>query len=683
MSKFPFLFKELDLGFTKLRNRSIMGSIHSGLESGLLRPSGLDEMAAYMEARAKAGVGLIVTGGIAPNRRGRVSPFASKLTYSWEAWRHRVVTDTVHHHGAKICMQILHAGRYAYHPFAVSPSPLKAPISPFTPHALGRSEIEDTIEDFVRCAELARKGGYDGVEIMGSEGYLINQFIVAKTNKRTDEWGGAYENRIKFPLEIVRRTRQALGRDFIIIYRLSLIDLVKDGSTWEEVTQLARGIEEAGATIINSGIGWHEARVPTIATVVPPGAFVFPTARLRGVVKIPVVATNRINTPAIAEQILASGQADLVSMARPFLADPEFMLKAQEGRDDQINTCIACNQACLDHTFKGKRASCLVNPVAGYELSLRKIYTATPLPKRVAVVGAGPAGLSCAVAAARRGHTVTLFESADKVGGQFNLAKLIPGKEEFEETLRYYRGELARAGVKVELNKRVSASDLLGFFDECVLATGVTPRTLALPRLDAGGPGGPEVITYLDLLTGRKTAGRRVAVIGAGGIGYDIATKLIVPEHTTVDQFYAEWGVDASQTNRGGVCTPAPASPLRTVYLLQRKKGKFGAGLGKTTGWIHRSVLQTKHVELIGQAAYNGIAADGLHITAKGVPRVLPVDTVVLCAGQEPLRELAAQLTDETGKPRMPFHVIGGADKAEELDAKRAFRQGLLLAGEL
>eukprot|EP00045_Choanoeca_perplexa_P011633 m.124278 g.124278 ORF g.124278 m.124278 type:complete len:679 (+) comp15701_c0_seq1:135-2171(+) len=675
--KYSNMLKPLDLGFTTLKNRVLMGSMHTGLESGLMLPSGLKEMAAFLEARAVGGVGLMVTGGIAPNRRGRVSPFASKLTYKWEALRHRDVTAAVHQHDAKICMQILHSGRYAYHPFAVAPSKIKSPISLFTPKALSDQEVEATIDDYVRCAELARVANYDGVEVMGSEGYLINQFIVSKTNKRTDRWGGDYANRIRLPVEIVRRMRAKLGADFIIIFRLSMLDLVENGSTWEEIVQLAKELEQAGVTIINTGIGWHEARIPTIATMVPRGAFTWVTERMKAEVSVPLVTVNRINTPEVAEQILASGQADMVSMARPLLADPDFVAKAAQGREDEINTCIGCNQACLDHTFKGQRASCLVNPLAGYELKYKDLLAPTTQPKRVAVVGAGPAGLSCAAAAAQRGHNVTLFDSADKTGGQLHMAASVPGKEEFWETLRYFNKQLELHNVNVVLNKRVSAQDLEGQFDEVVVSTGVLPRTLKIPGIDS-----PKVLSYIDVLRHKKPVGKRVAVVGAGGIGFDVADYIThgeAPTSLDADAFLHAWGVDKTLTHAGGLEGDEHHDTSgREVYLLQRKTTKMGKGLGKTTGWIHRTTLQKRGVQFITGASYERVTDEGLVIKVKDQEQVLPVDTIVVCAGQLELKALKEELDG-----KMPVHVIGGADKAGELDAKRAIKQGTLLAGQL
>ncbi len=676
MTAFPHLLAPLDLGFTTLRNRTLMGSMHTGLEE---MPNGFERMAAFFAERARGGVGLIVTGGVGPNEEGSVRAGAAKLSTAAEAEEHKVVTQAVHEAGGKICMQILHAGRYAYSPQLVAPSAIQAPINPFTPRELDEGGIEKQISDFVNCASLAREAGYDGVEVMGSEGYFINQFLVAHTNHRTDRWGGSYENRMRLPVEIVRRVREAVGRDFIIIYRLSMLDLIEGGSTWDEVVQLAKAIEQAGATLINTGIGWHEARIPTIATKVPRAAFTKVTAKLRGEVGIPLVTTNRINTPEIAEQVLAEGDADMVSMARPFLADPDFVNKAAADRSDTINTCIGCNQACLDHTFSGKLTTCLVNPRACYETELNYIPTAAV--KRIAVVGAGPAGLSAATVAAERGHQVTLFDSASEIGGQFNVAKRIPGKEEFYETLRYFDRKLKSTGVEVRLDTRATAQDLFsGGYDEIILATGVAPRTPDIP-----GIGHPKVIGYLDAILQRKPVGGRVAVIGAGGIGFDVSEFITHQGESTSlnrEAFWKEWGIDLGLEARGGIAgvEPAPHAPARQVYLLQRKKTKVGNGLGKTTGWIHRTGLKNKQVQMVSSVEYLKVDDQGLHVrVADGEPQLLPVDTVIVCAGQDPLRELQAEL--EAGGARV--HLIGGADVAAELDAKRAINQGSRLAAEL
>jgi len=674
MTAYPHLLQPLDLGFTTLRNRVLMGSMHVGLEEA---KNGFERMAAFYAERARGGVALMVTGGISPNDQGRPFPGGSRLTNEEEAGHHQVVTEAVHAAGGKIALQILHFGRYAYHPELVGPSAIRAPISPMPPRELTSAEVEQTIADFVRCATLAQQAGYDGVEVMGSEGYLINEFIAARTNQRTDEWGGAYENRIRFPLEIVRRTREAVGPNFIIIYRLSMLDLVDGGSTFDEVVQLAQAVEAAGATLINTGIGWHEARIPTIATSVPRGAFAWVTQKMKGKVKIPLITTNRINTPEVGEQILADGCADMVSMARPLLADPEFVNKAAAGKADEINTCIGCNQACLDHTFSGKITSCLVNPRACNE-TLLVIEPVKTAPKRIAVVGAGPAGLAFATTAAGRGHTVTLFDSAPDVGGQFNIAKLVPGKEEFYETLRYYRKQLQLTGVTTSFNTRVTAADLLaGGFDEVVLATGVVPRQTSIPGADH-----PKVLSYLDVLRDGKPVGKTVAVIGAGGIGFDVSEFLTHEGDSpalNAEKFYAEWGIDTTYADRGGIKKPHLDKAPRQVYLLQRKTSKVGDGLGKTTGWIHRTSLKNRNVEMIAGASYDLIDDAGLHITVGGKQMVLPVDNVVLCAGQEPLRELQEGLV-AAGKT---VHLIGGADVAAELDAKRAIKQGTELAAAI
>ncbi|MCK1822308.1 NADPH-dependent 2,4-dienoyl-CoA reductase [Streptomyces sp. XM83C] len=671
MSRYPHLLSPLDLGFTTLPNRVLMGSMHVGLEEA---ERGFERMAAFYAERARGGVGLIVTGGIAPNDEGRPYPGGAKLTTEAEAEQHRQITDAVHREGGRIAMQILHFGRYAYHPDLVAPSPMQAPISPFAPRELTDAEVERTIDDYARAARLAQHAGYDGVEIMGSEGYLINEFIAAQTNRRTDRWGGSYENRMRFPVEIVRRVREAVGENFIVVYRLSMLDLVPGGSTLDEVITLGKAVEAAGATIINTGIGWHEARIPTIATSVPRGAYTFVTKKLMGEVNIPLVTTNRINTPDLAEQLLADGVADMVSMARPMLADPEFVKKAAEGRPEAINTCIGCNQACLDHTFSGQITSCLVNPRACHETEL--VLAPTRLKKRVAVVGAGPAGLACAVSAAERGHDVTLFDAASEIGGQLNVARKVPGKQEFDETLRYFRHRIDTLGIEVRLNTRVTTADLDGY-EEIVVATGVTPRTPDIPGVDH-----PKVVGYLDVLAGGAPVGERVAVLGAGGIGFDVAEYLTDggdDAHADPETYFRHWGVDLDYRAPGGLAAPERPAPPRRVHLLQRKTSKVGAGLGKTTGWIHRTELRHRGVTMIPGVRYDAIDDAGLHITVDGRSTVLEVDTVVLCTGQEPRRDLYEELLAAGREP----HLIGGADVAAELDAKRAIKQGTELAAAL
>ncbi|HEY5582823.1 MAG TPA: NADPH-dependent 2,4-dienoyl-CoA reductase [Rhodoferax sp.] len=670
MSTYPHLFSPLDLGFITLPNRVLMGSMHVGLEEA---KDGFARMAAFYAERAAGGVGLIVTGGIAPNDRARSMPGGARLTTEEEAAKHKVVTQAVHAAGGKIAMQILHFGRYAYHPDLVAPSALQAPINPFRPNPLSTEEVAQTIDDFVRCAALAQSAGYDGVEIMGSEGYLLNEFVAARTNQRDDEWGGSYENRIRFPVEIVRRTRERVGKNFIIIYRLSMLDLVEGGSTLDEVVQLAQAIEAAGATIINTGVGWHEARIPTIATKVPRAAWAWVTKKLMGKVGIPLIATNRINTPDVAEQLLADGFCDMVSMARPFLADPLFVRKAEQGKADEINTCIGCNQACLDHTFGGKITSCLVNPRACHETLLNIVPAKTR--GSIAVVGAGPAGLAFATAAAQRGFEVTLFDSASEIGGQFNIAKQVPGKEEFVETLRFFGRQIELTGVKLKLEHRVSAQELLkGGYTHIVLATGVTPRTPAIEGIDH-----PKVVGYLDVLRDKCAVGHTVALIGAGGIGFDVAEFLLhsgTSPSLDPAKFFAEWGVDTSYSTRGGLTAAHIEKSPRKVYLLQRKTSKVGDGLGKTTGWIHRTSLKNRQVEMMAGVTYRKVDDAGLHITVGEVDMTIPADTVVVCAGQDPQRELQAELV----AAGCSVHLIGGADKAAELDAKRAIKQGTELA---
>ncbi len=670
VTTFPHMLAPLDLGFCTLRNRVLMGSMHTGLEEV---PKGFERLAAFYAARARGGVGLIVTGGIAPNDEGRVFPGAAVLAEEAEVTQHRLVTDAVHAAGGKICMQILHTGRYAMHPKLVAPSPLKAPISPFPPREMSEADVERTIADYARCAQLAQAAGYDGVEVMGSEGYLINQFIAPRTNLRQDAWGGSVENRFRFPIEVVRRVKAAVGDNFIVIYRLSMLDLVDDGSSWEEVVALAKGVEQAGANIINTGIGWHEARVPTIATMVPPAAYTWVTARLKGAVKVPLIATNRINTPELAETVLARGDADMVSLARPMLADADFVAKAAAGNSDEINTCIACNQACLDHIFEGKPCSCLVNPLACRELDL-KIQPAAQ-SRRVAVVGAGPAGMAAAATAAERGHQVTLFDSAERIGGQFNLAARIPGKEEFAQTLRYFDKRLAKAGVTRRLGQRATADDLAEF-DVVLLATGIVPRRPPIPGIDDA-----KVLSYIDVITGKQAVGPRVAVIGAGGIGFDVSELLThVPSDLgDLDQYRQTWGIDPQYRARGGVCPQKPESGGRQVWLLQRKASKVGEQLAKTTGWIRRTTLARRGVNMISGVSYDKIDTAGLHVTVDGQARLLEVDHIVVCAGQEPLRELEEPLLAR-GKTVIK---IGGADVAAELDAKRAIAQGTKVAAGL
>ncbi|PWW11853.1 MULTISPECIES: NADPH-dependent 2,4-dienoyl-CoA reductase [Pseudidiomarina] len=671
-SPYTHLFQPLDLGFTQIKNRILMGSMHTGLEE---EKNGFEKLAAFYAERAKGGVGLIVTGGISPNFRGRISPFGSELSRPWQVAKHRKITTAVHQHDGKICMQILHTGRYAYHPFSVAPSKLKAPITPFTPKAMTERQIQTTIKHFARAAKLAQKAGYDGVEVMGSEGYLINQFICPRTNQRNDKWGGEFDNRARFPVEIIKAIRAAVGPEFIIIYRLSMLDLVPDGNQFDEVVELGKRVEQAGVNIINSGIGWHEARVPTIVTSVPRAAFSWITARVRKHLSVPVVAVNRINTPEIAEQILANDEADMVSMARPLLADPHFVNKAAANQAQHINTCIACNQACLDHVFENKRASCLVNPQACYETEL--VFKPVLQPKKLAVVGAGPAGLEFACRAAERGHEVHLFDGSDDIGGQFNYAKQIPGKEEFYETLRYFKQRLQTAGVNVHLGQRQTADSLQQQgFTEVVLATGVVPREVAINGSDS-----PKVLGYLDVLRDHKPVGKRVALIGAGGIGFDVAEYLTTATSPSLDikEWSAIWGVDNSYQQRGALAAPKAETSEREVYLLQRKTSKVGAGLGKTSGWVHRATLNKKGVKMLAGVTYQKVTDEGLWIEQDGQSQLLEVDHIVICAGQVPQRELQQQL-EQAG---MQVHLIGGADVAAELDAKRAIRQGAELAAKI
>ena len=682
-SPYPHLLAPLDLGFTTLKNRVLMGSMHTGLEDG----RDLSKLAAYFRERAEGEVGLIVTGGFSPNMAGWTKPFAGTLSTSGAAKRHRVVTDAVHQAGGKIAMQILHTGRYGYHPMAVAPSRLKSPISPFKPYALSSRGVERQIRAFVNCAAKAREAGYDGVEIMGSEGYLINQFLSLATNQRDDEWGGGYSNRMRLPLEIVQRTREAVGKDFIIVYRLSMIDLVPGGSSWDEVVQLGKGVAQGGASIINTGIGWHEARVPTIATSVPRAAFAWVTQKMKAEfaasgITTPLVTSNRINTPEVAEQLLADGAADMVSLARPLLADAEFVKKAAQGQSDLINTCIACNQACLDHVFVNKTSSCLVNPRACRETEL--VFRPTVKAKHIAVVGAGPAGLTAATLLAERGHKVELFDAANEVGGQLNMARQVPGKEEFDEMLRYFRRRVETTGVELHLGRPVSASELHDF-DEVIIATGVSPRDPKIPGQDH-----PKVLSYIEVLREHKPVGKRVAIIGAGGIGFDVAEYLVHSggrQHSTTLNllaWQAEWGVTDPSLAAGGLATTPPeiSPPARQVTLLQRKAGKLGAGLGKTTGWIHRTALKNKQVKMIGGVNYERIGDEGLQVSygeKRENPTWISCDNVVLCAGQMPLRTLADELT-ALGKTA---HVIGGALEAGELDAKRAIDQAAQLAARL
>ena len=675
MTKYNHVFEPLDLGFTTLKNRILMGSMHTGLEE---KKNGIERMAAFYAERAKGGVGLIVSGGIAPNVQGWTGPFSARMSSKKHAKHHKQITDAVHKEGGKICMQILHAGRYGYHPFAVAPSAIKSPISPFKPFKLKKSGIKRTVNDFVNSAKLAKLAGYDGVEIMGSEGYLINQFITERTNKRTDDYGGSYEKRMRLPIEIVKKTREAVGEAFIIIYRLSMLDLVEKGSSWQEVVTLGKAVENAGATIINTGIGWHEARIPTIATSVPRAAFTWVTKKMKEELSIPLITSNRINMPETAEAVLAAGDADMISMARPFLADPDWVVKAQANKTDEINTCIGCNQACLDHVFERKIASCLVNPRACHETEL--VYHRTEKKKKIAVVGAGPAGLAASSVAAQRGHEVTLFDAENEVGGQFNMAKQIPGKEEFYETIRYFKKQLEIHHVRVQLNTKVNAEDLQnGNFDEVIVATGIQPRNPKIEGIDH-----MKVLNYIDVLKHKKTVGKRVAVIGAGGIGFDVAEYLAHEGESTalnIDAWLKEWGIDKTMNARSGIeniqaeVHPSP----REIFMFKRSKGKFGGKLGKTTGWIHRSTLKKKKVQFINEVQYTKIDDDGLHYLQNNEQKLLPVDNIIICAGQLPFKELMEPLEAKGLKT----HVIGGADVAAELDAKRAINQACRLAAEI
>jgi len=674
-SQYQKLLQPLDLGYTQLRNRVIMGSMHTGLEEHY---EGLGKMAEFFAERARGGVGLMITGGYGTSPRAALGPGSALMVTEEDSEKHKIVTQRVHEEGGLIALQLLNAGRQAYHPNAIAPSDIKSPIYPFPPHPLSDKEVEDEIDGFVNAAVLAQAAGYDGVEVMGSEGYLINQFLSARSNQRDDRWGGSYENRMRFPVEIVSRIRQRVGEKFIIVYRLSMLDLVPGGSSWDETVKLAKAIEAAGVTIINTGIGWHEARIPTIATMVPRAAFSSITGQLKKEVSVPVCASNRINTPEVAEQVLEEGEADLVSMARPMLADPEFVNKARNGQRANINICIGCNQACLDHTFVGKRSSCLVNPRACYETEL--VYTPTDKPQKIAVVGAGPAGLAFSVVAAQRGHKVTLFDASAEIGGQFNYAKQIPGKEEFQETINYFQAELEKYTVDVRLGKTIDADSLINDgYEQVILATGIVPRDLGLE-----GASHPKVLSYLDVIRDKKAVGKRVAIIGAGGIGFDVAELLSHGKtNTALDKqaFFKEWGIDASLAARGGIegiQAEVEASP-RDIYLLQRKTSKVGAGLGKTTGWIHRTTLANKGVNMLNGVSYQKIDDAGLHITLGDEPRCLEVDNVIICAGQESLRSLQEPLEAAS----ISVHLIGGADKALELDAKRAIDQGSRLAADL
>jgi len=670
---YPNLLAPLDLGFTTVRNRTLMGSMHTGLEE---EKGGFEKLAAFYAARAKGGVGIIVTGGISPNMRGRLAPFGSELSRFWHVKKHRIITDAVHKHDGKICLQLLHAGRYSYHPFSIAPSKIKAPINPFTPKEMSTRMIKGTIKDYAKSAKLAHKAGYDGIEIMGSEGYLLNQFSCKRTNKRTDEWGGDIEGRMKFAIETVRAVRESVGEKFIIIFRLSMLDLVEGGNEWHEVVTQAKALEEAGATIINTGIGWHEARVPTIATSVPRAAFTWITERMKKEVKIPLITTNRINTPDVAEQVLADGHADMVSMARPFLADADFVNKSAENKADEINTCIGCNQACLDHVFSHKRASCLVNPVACYETELT--FDKAHQRKKVAVIGAGPAGLAFSTYASDRGHQVEIFDKSGEIGGQFNVAKQVPGKEEFYETLRYFKVQLEKFNVPIHLNSEQTAESLASAgFDEIVIATGIKPR-----RLDIEGFDHPKVMNYLQVLRDKEPVGKKVAVIGAGGIGFDVSMYLTEKAGLSLDKeaWMKEWGVDKEYKNAGALAAPSEHEAAeRQVYLMQRKTSKVGKNLGKTTGWIHRATLQKKGVQMIPGVTYKAINDQGILIDVDGKEQLIEVDNVVICAGQEPNKDLYHALAEKG----LNAHIIGGADVAAELDAKRAIRQGAELAARL
>lgn len=666
---YPNLLKPLDLGFTQIRNRVLMGSMHTGLEE---HKEGLGKLAAFYAERAKGGVGLIVTGGFSPNLRGRLTPFSAEFSKPKHANAHKVVTDAVHQHGGKIALQLLHAGRYAMHPFSQSASAIKAPIARFAPSEMSSRQIKNTIDAFANSASLAKTAGYDGVEVMGSEGYLINQFICKRTNMRYDEWGGNYENRIRFPLEIVKSIRKAVGEEFIIIFRLSMLDLVEEGSTFDEVVLLAKELEKAGVTIINTGIGWHEARIPTIATQVPRGAFTWVTEKVRPHVNVPIVTCNRINTPDEAEKILSSGHADMVSMARPFLADPEFVIKAENQQSHLINTCIGCNQACLDNVFKGKRASCLVNPLACREDELK--VTPSDKPKNIAVVGAGPAGMASATTLAKRGHHVDLFERNDRIGGQFRLAMQIPGKEEFRETIRYFANLIDETGVKLHLETEANF-DLLTEYDEVVMATGVEPRKVKIDGID-----NPEkVVDYQTLIRDKTYVGNKIAIVGAGGIGVDVATMLTEPTGHNLDDWLHEWGIDKEISHPGGLYPYPDSLSDKEVWVLQRKKGRVGKGPGKTTGWIHKRTLEKRGVHLLGGVSYEKIDDQGLHISVDGKEQLLEADKVIICAGQESVRPFEDKWSQLEGK----LHVIGGADYAGELDAVRAIRQGVELAVKL